>query len=283
MPGYPSWFGLVLIVVMLVCEFLFCALPAILWAVIGRQKWTEAFAWRRASGREYIGAALLGLGFIPWVQTEIVLQNHVWPRGMAGQGANNALMLPLIAHYPLLMSLTLPLAAAFCEELFFRGVLQRALLKRLPVAVALGLASLLFAAVHFDLQGFLVRMLLGVLLAVVVLRGRSIFPAMMTHFVYDAAALGSVAWDIHAQGIGKILRLTGSPDMGVSHVELIVGPVVGTVLLAAGWALCASAWRRKRPEVLPESEVVPLENVWPPSPTVSVSSETDIVGCEQSL
>jgi membrane protease YdiL (CAAX protease family) len=266
MPGYPSWFGLVIIFVMLVFEFLFCALPAILWAVIGRQKWKEAFAWRRASAREYVGAVLLGLGFIPWVQTEIVLQNHLWPRGMAGQGANNALMLPLIAHYPLLMSLALPLTAAFCEEMFFRGVLQRALLKRLPVAVALGVASFLFAAVHFDLQGFLVRMLLGVLLAALVLRGRSIFPAMMTHFVYDAAALGSAAWDVHVQGINKVLRLTDSADMGVSRAELILGPVIGAVLLGIGWALCASAWRRRGPELLPEPEAIPLGSVWPPPP-----------------
>ena len=264
--GFPSWFGLVLIVVMIFFEFLLCALPAILWAVIGRQKWTEAFAWRRASGREYIGAALLGLGLIPWVQTEIVLQNHLWPRGMAGQGANNAMMIRLIGHYPLMMILATPLAAAICEELFFRGVLQRALLKRMPVAVALGVASLLFAAVHFDLHGFLVRMLLGILLAVLVLRGRSIFPAMMTHFVYDAAALGSAAWDVHVQGINKVLQLTGSADMGVSRIELIVGPVIGTVLLGAGWALCASAWRRRGREVLPEPEAIQRESIWPPPP-----------------
>ncbi len=264
MLNMPSWFGIVLIVAIVVGELLFCALPALLWALIGRQNLAEAFAWRRASGREYVGAALLGLGFIPWVQTLIVIQNHVWPRSMAGQGANNAVMLPLLLHYPIVMTLALPLAAAFSEELFFRGTLQRALVKRLPMWLAVGLASLLFAAVHFDIQGFIVRTMLGTLLATMVLRGRSIFPAMLTHFAYDAAALGSAAWDVHSQGLNAALRVAGRADMGVSHLELFLTTAVGTVLLALGWSLCVSAWRRKRAEMVVESAEAGI--VWPPAP-----------------
>ncbi len=266
MSAYPSWFGIVIVLVMVAAEFLLIALPAILWAVIGRQTWAEAFSWRRASGREYAGAALLGLGFIPWVQTLIVIQNHLWPRSMAGQAANNAFMLPLLQQYPLLMILVLPLAAAFSEELFFRGPLQRALLKRMPVWAAVGLASVLFAAVHFDLHGFVVRTLLGILQATLVLRGRSIFPAMMTHFIYDAAAIGSAAWDIHVQGLPHALSLAGQANMGVSRPELIISSAIGTALLAAGWALCVSGWRRR--PLTEKAEEIPAQpgTVWPPAP-----------------
>lgn len=260
----PSWFGIVLIIAIVLGELLFCALPALLWALIGRQNLAEAFAWRRASGREYVGAALLGLGFIPWVQTLIVIQNHVWPRSMAGQEANNAFMLPLILHYPVAMTLALPLSAAFSEELFFRGPLQRALVKRMPAWLAIGLASLLFAIVHLDVQGFIVRTMLGALLATLVLRGRSVFPAMLTHFVYDAAALGSAAWDVHSQGLNAALRVAGRADMGVSRLELFLTTAVGTVLLALGWSLCVGAWRRKRAETVVEA--VETGTVWPPAP-----------------
>lgn len=266
MSASPSWFGIVIVLVMVAAEFLLVALPAVLWAVIGRQTWAEAFAWRRASGREWVGAALLGLGFIPWVQTLIVIQNHVWPRSMAGQAASNAFMLPLLQQYPVLMILALPLAAAFSEELFFRGTLQRALLKRMPVWAAVGLASVLFAAAHFDLHGFAVRMLLGILQATIVLRGRSIFPAMMTHFVYDAAALGSAAWDVHRQGLGHALSLAGRADIGVSRPELVMSSAIGTALLAAGWALCVSGWRwRQSAEKVEETAAEP-GMVWPPAP-----------------
>ena len=266
MSGLPSWFGIVLLIVMVVGELLCCALPALLWALIGRQNLTEAFAWRRASGREYVGAALLGLGFLPWVQTLIVIQNHIWPRGMAGQGASNSLLLPLLLHYPVAMTLALPLAAAFSEELFFRGPLQRALVRRMPVWLAVGVASLLFAAVHFDVQGFVVRTMLGVLLATLVLRGRSIFPAMTLHFIYDAAALGSAAWDVHSQGLNAALHMVGRADMGVSRSELLVSTGVGTLLMAVGWGLCLSAWRRKRAgEAASEASAEP-GTIWPPAP-----------------
>ena len=261
----PAWFGIVIIIVMVIGEVISCALPALLWAVIGKQNLIEAFAWKRVGWREYTGAVLLALGFLPWVQTLIVAQNHVWPRSMAGQQSSTALLLPLLQHYPILMVLALPLSAAFSEELFFRGPLQRALIKRMPVWAAIGLASLIFAAVHFDVQGFVVRAMLGALLAVIVLRGRSIFPAMTLHFIYDAAALGSAAWDVHSQGLSAAMRVAGRADMGVSTHELVISTAIGTVLLAAGWSLCVSAWRRKGAEAAVTAATEP-DGVWPPAP-----------------
>ena len=65
MPNLPPAFEVFLILVLAVAELLFCALPALLWAVIGRQNSREAFAWRRPMAREVAGAALLGLGLLP--------------------------------------------------------------------------------------------------------------------------------------------------------------------------------------------------------------------------
>lgn len=56
MPTLPSWFGIVLIVFMVVGELLCCALPALLWALIGRQNLREAFAWRRKWVEAALGA-----------------------------------------------------------------------------------------------------------------------------------------------------------------------------------------------------------------------------------
>lgn len=242
--------SLALLLAMVAFEFLLLALPALLWARIGRQPLRDAFAWRATAGRELLGAALLGVGFLPWVQTLIVAQNHLWPRGMAGQGESAAFMLPLVLRYPLLVILAVPLSAAVSEELFFRGVLQRALLKRLPVWLAVGVGALLFAAIHFDLQGALVRTLLGVLLGVLVLRGRTIFPAMILHLVYDAAALAGSYWDARTLGVARVLRLSAQPDMGVGRAELFWGPALGTLLMLAGWGLCAWAWRKRPPPPL---------------------------------
>ena len=268
MPNFPPVVEVFLILILAVAELLFCALPALLWAVIGRQNLREAFAWRRPMARELVGAALLGLGLLPWVQTLIVVQNHVWPGMVHSQSASTAAMLPLMAHYPWLLVLALSLSAAFSEELFFRGPLQRALVRRMPVWVAVALGSLLFAAVHLDLQGLFARTVLGVLLAVLVLRGRSIFPAMTLHFVYDAVAVGGMAWDVQHLGAASVLRMAGQVNAGASRTELIVGPVIGTLLLGIGWRLCASAWRRKqeREAQPPAAPILPMDpgTVWPP-------------------
>lgn len=244
----PSWFGIVIIIVMVFGELAFCAFPALLWALIGRQKLTEAFAWRRASGREYLGAALLAFGSAVAAQVLIVLQNHIWPQGMAGQEASNAFLLPLLQQHPLAMTLALPLSAAFGEELLFRGVLQRALVRRLPVWVAIGLGAVLFSAVHLDVGGFFVRVLFGAALGVLVLRGRSIFPAMLTHFLYDAALLGGTAWVVHRLGLSAALRLAGQANGGASVRTLAYYGGAGLLLIVVGWGLSASAWRRKQPE-----------------------------------
>jgi len=241
--------SLALLLAMVAFELLLLALPALLWARIGKQPLRDAFAWRPAAGREMLGAVLLGLGFLPWVQTLVVAQNHLWPRGMAGQGDSAALMLPLVLRFPALVILAVPLSAAFSEELFFRGTLQRALVKRLPVWQAVVLSALLFAAMHFDLQGAFVRTLLGVLLGVLVLRGRTIFPAMALHFVYDAAALAGGYWDARTLGVAHALRVGARADMGVSRAALLWGPALGSLLMLAGWGLCVAAWRRRPPPV----------------------------------
>ena len=241
----PSWLGIVIVAAIVISELAFCAVPAWLWAFVGRQKLTEAFAWRQVSGRQYLGAVLLALGSAAAAQVLIVLQNHVWPRGMAGQEANNALLLPLVQQHPLLMALAVPLSAAFSEELLFRGVLQRALVKRMPAWIAIGLASVLFSAVHLDLQGFIVRLLLGALLGVLVLRSGSIFPSMLTHFLYDTALLGGTAWSVHQMGLKAVLRVAGRADSGMSVTELSCYGGAGVLLIGLGWLLCASGWRRR--------------------------------------
>ena len=251
---------------MALSEVLLLALPALLWASVGKQDLREVFSWRRASGREDVGAVLMALGFLPWVQTVVVVQNHLLPKLMHSQDDGAAFLLPLLAQHPWLMVTLLPLSAAFSEELLFRGPLQKVLLRRMSAGLAVTVGGFLFAAAHLDLPGILVRMALGVLLGVLVLRGRSIFPAMVLHGIYDAAALGSAAWDVHAQGLTATLHTAAQNDMGVSRAELIGGPVVGTVLLALGWGLCVSAWRRRDAvRVAPAPEAEP-GTVWPPPP-----------------
>jgi membrane protease YdiL (CAAX protease family) len=74
------------------------------------------------------------------------------------------------------------LAAPFCEELFFRGVLQKGLLRTsLSQAGVVLLTAVIFSAFHFDPVGFVARVELGVLFGALRLYTGSLWPSIMAH------------------------------------------------------------------------------------------------------
>lgn len=77
--------------------------------------------------------------------------------------------------------------AAVGEELLFRGVAQRLLIKmfRSPWAGII-LAAFLFSAMHVQFYGFLPRFVLGILLGAIYWYSGSLWAAILAHFVYDA-------------------------------------------------------------------------------------------------
>lgn len=77
--------------------------------------------------------------------------------------------------------------AAVGEELLFRGMVQRLLIKmfRSPWAGIL-VSAALFSAMHMQFYGFLPRFALGVLLGLIYWYSGSLWVAILAHFVYDA-------------------------------------------------------------------------------------------------
>jgi membrane protease YdiL (CAAX protease family) len=76
------------------------------------------------------------------------------------------------------------------EELFFRGVLQRILIRLFKSPMAgIVVASVLFSAIHFQFYGFLPRFALGMLLGLIYWYSGSLWPAIIAHVVYDAIAV----------------------------------------------------------------------------------------------
>ena len=79
------------------------------------------------------------------------------------------------------------------EELLFRGVLQRLLIKifKSPMAGII-VVAFVFSAIHFQFFGFLPRFVLGVVLGLIYWYSGSLWPAIFAHFVYDAVAVIAV-------------------------------------------------------------------------------------------
>ncbi|MEQ1747172.1 MAG: CPBP family intramembrane glutamic endopeptidase [Saprospiraceae bacterium] len=80
------------------------------------------------------------------------------------------------------------LLPAVGEELVFRGVVQQQLLRRIASPwLAIVLTSAIFSFVHFQFEGFLPRMLLGILLGWLFWRSQNLWVPVAAHFVNNAA------------------------------------------------------------------------------------------------
>jgi membrane protease YdiL (CAAX protease family) len=76
---------------------------------------------------------------------------------------------------------------AVCEEVCFRGALQRIMIHLTKNAWAgIILTSILFSALHLQFQGFLPRMFLGMILGAIYWYSGSLWPSITAHFVNNA-------------------------------------------------------------------------------------------------
>lgn len=78
-------------------------------------------------------------------------------------------------------------SAGICEEVLFRGVIQRGF-ERVGSKKSIIIAGLLFGLMHVDFQRFLGTFLLGCLIGFLVYRSNSLLTGMFAHFTNNALA-----------------------------------------------------------------------------------------------
>ncbi len=79
------------------------------------------------------------------------------------------------------------LLPAICEEMCFRGALQRICINIFKNAwVGIIVTGILFSALHFQFQGFLPRMFLGILLGAFYWYSGSLWTSILAHFANNA-------------------------------------------------------------------------------------------------
>ena len=90
--------------------------------------------------------------------------------------------------------------APFCEEIFFRGFVFPGLCATMPVGWAIVSSSLLFLA-HADPGSFAVLFIIGLALAFLRWRTKSLWPGVFLHFLNNG--LGALLIILVMQGIVK--------------------------------------------------------------------------------
>ncbi len=78
---------------------------------------------------------------------------------------------------------------AVCEELMFRGWLQRRLASYTNIHAAIWITGIIFSAIHFQFYGFIPRMLLGAALGYIFYYTGSLWSSILAHFINNALAV----------------------------------------------------------------------------------------------
>lgn len=155
---------------------------------------------RPAHPVHWITAILLLLVAIPLVEytgilnKQLVAQNSNagWIQGMEDEAARSIKALLSNRTLPnLLINLVfVALFAGVGEELFFRGIIQRLLIRAFRNAwIGIIAAAFLFSLFHFQFLGFIPRFILGILLGAIYWYSGSLWPAILAHFFYDAVVI----------------------------------------------------------------------------------------------
>lgn len=231
----PSFSYLGLLPLLAIVELGLITAPTAITAYLAKWRWTDTFNWRPARPRDYLAAVLAGLGLVPVASTLFVLQNQFWPAGPEYFRMNTEALAAGVQAHPYLAVLAVGLLAGFCEEFLYRGPIQTALLRKLPPLPTLLIGAAMFSAAHLDLHGFPLRLLLGLVLGYVVLRTRSIFPAMLLHGLYDASQVAYLSYQVHSEGLDAAIQHASTPEpLTLSSLLL---PAVGVVFLVVAYYL----------------------------------------------
>ncbi|MBI1825580.1 MAG: CPBP family intramembrane metalloprotease [Planctomycetes bacterium] len=171
---------------------LFVAIPAFIawyWKVDLR----GAFALRLPESKFVIAGLFLGLSaWIPAHEINLIQQHII---GVPESLERNAqLLVDTFQHMPLgMLVLVIAIIPAICEELLFRGFLLSGLFGNRRAWSAILASAAIFGVFHFFLFKFVVTAGLGVVLAYLCWRSRSIIPGMIAHCLHNTiGALSAV-------------------------------------------------------------------------------------------
>ena len=117
---------------------------------------------------------------------------------------------------------------AICEEFVYRGILCHEYEKG-GVLRAIIVSSVFFALLHFNLQNLPLYFFSGVILAMTLYSTRSLFGAILTHFLYNIFGLFGQPY------MSNLYRITNSPKLFIF--------IVATVCILSAVIFCGEASR----------------------------------------
>lgn len=127
--------------------------------------------------------------------------------------------------------LLLVIIAPITEEIVYRGLILKGLLKHYSVKKAIIISSLLFAFMHFNIWQGVIAFVLGLLLAWIYIKTKSITPCILAHALHNfLIVLVSRSADINVQEAAVV-----QPEYIVS--QILISTIIASVMFFIGRAM----------------------------------------------
>jgi len=214
---------------------------------INKKDWKERIFLHRLPSAENLvwGFGLLMLTFIAmqlvyWLNKQIPLPEALRAAEDSSQALIQAMM-QLDSPYGLITNLfVMALLPAVGEELIFRGLLQR-IMVRLTANVHAGIwiSATLFSLMHWQFEGFFVRQLLGALFGYLLYWSGSLWLPIIVHFVFNGLQI-----------VAQYLYFQGKIDIDIDQeIEMTTSQLtMGGVALVIALFLCYYLHQKRKQE-----------------------------------
>lgn len=163
----------------------FAGLGVIGWQLTGVSA-RAALGLERFEGRSFgLGLAYGAFNYLAWAIPLMALAQALFPRRLVELFDSARIFERRTQLEVVIVVAGATLAAPVCEELFFRGFMQRAF-PEAPRGIVV--TAVVFSAFHMDPVGFLARFELGVLFGLLAWRAGSIWPAIGAHLANNTVS-----------------------------------------------------------------------------------------------
>lgn len=173
-----------------------------MWILLLGTPWIFAAILRRDrpgwSLHSKLGDVPLGIGAgvllqIPLVPIVVVLMRLVFGEFESSDRALTLVQSAASSPFTLvLLIVCVAIGAPLVEELFYRGLVQPALIRATNVPIGIGVASLIFGAVHFSLVELLPLSVVGLVFGILAHRTGRLMPAIIAHMTFNAFTLTAI-------------------------------------------------------------------------------------------
>lgn len=213
-------------------QVLVLAMPVFLVAWYLKLDVRKTFSLQPPGGQAILGSLLLAVSVVPVSNLLRQVQFMYYPPQMDDLAKLAETLLSGSIFWLLVVLAVLP---GICEEFLFRGFLLAGLRHSMSAPRAALLVGLVFGLFHMEIDKIPVHTLLGTLLAIVVLRTGSIYPAMLIHMANNGLAVAAtrVEWLKSILGMTEFESDPTHPHFSLKTMGYLLVFGVGLIVILA--------------------------------------------------